>query len=122
VWPYSPLAPWSLDNFGPLFIPRRGSTIQLNPTNYEIYNRAIRVYEDNKFETHDGKYYLNDQEVHEYKFRYNYYWMMGDNRHGSQDSRFWGFVPETMVVGEASLIWMSWGKGVRWSRLFRKIR
>jgi signal peptidase I len=122
VWPYSQLAPWKLDNYGPLFIPRRGSTIELNPTNYILYQRAIRVYEGNKFEMRDGKYYLNDQEVHSYTFHYNYYWMMGDNRHESQDSRLWGMVPETMVVGEASLIWMSWGKGVRWSRLFRKIR
>ena len=122
VWPYSPLAPWKLDNYGPLFIPRRGSTITLDPTTYAIYNRAIRIYEGNKFESHDGKYYLNDQEVHSYTFHYNYYWMMGDNRHESQDSRFWGMVPETMIVGEASLIWMSWGKGVRWSRLFSKIK
>jgi signal peptidase I len=122
VWPYSPLAPWKLDNYGPLFIPRRGATIPLDPTNYAIYQRAIRVYEGNKFEMRDGKYFLNDQEVHSYTFHYNYYWMMGDNRHESQDSRLWGMVPETMIVGEASLIWMSWGKGVRWSRLFRKIK
>ena len=122
VWPYSPLVPWKLDNYGPLFIPRRGATIALNPTTYTIYQRAIRVYEGNRFEMRDGKYYLNDQEVRDYTFHYNYYWMMGDNRHGSQDSRLWGFVPETMVVGEASLIWMSWGKGVRWGRLFRKIK
>jgi signal peptidase I len=122
VWPYSPLASWQLDNYGPLFIPRRGSTISLDPTTYAIYNRAIRVYEGNKFEQREGKYYLNDQEVHSYTFHYNYYWMMGDNRHESQDSRLWGMVPETMIVGEASIIWMSWGKGVRWSRLFRKIK
>ena len=122
VWPYSPLLHWHVDNYGPVFIPHRGATIRLNPTTYTIYNRAIRVYEGNEFEMRDGKYYLNGNEVHDYTFRYNYYWMMGDNRHGSQDSRFWGFVPETMVVGEASLIWMSWGHGVRWRRLFRKIK
>ncbi|HEY4108460.1 S26 family signal peptidase [Puia sp.] len=122
VWPYSPLVSWKVDNYGPLFIPKRGSTIQLNPTTYTLYQRAIRVYEGNKFEFHDGKYFLNDQEVHSYTFRYNYYWMMGDNRHESQDSRFWGVVPETMIVGEASLIWMSWGKGIRWNRLFSRIK
>jgi signal peptidase I len=122
VWPYSPLTPWSTDNYGPLVIPRRGLTIELNPTTYTIYQRSIRNYEGNEFEERNGKYFLNGQEVTSYTFHYNYYWMMGDNRHGSQDSRFWGFVPETMVVGEASLIWMSWGKGVRWRRLFRKIR
>jgi len=122
VWPYSPLAPWKLDNYGPFFLPRRGSTIELTPTTYTLYQRAIRVYENNKFELRGGKYYLNDQEVHSYTFHYNYYWMMGDNRHESQDSRFWGPVPETMIVGETSLIWMSWGKGIRWSRLFRRIK
>lgn len=122
VWPYSPLVGWKLDNYGPLFIPRRGSTVRLDPAGYAIYERAIRVYEGNKFEMRDGKYYLNDEEVKSYTFRYNYYWMMGDNRHESQDSRLWGMVPETMIVGEASLIWMSWGKGIRWSRLFRRIK
>ena len=122
VWPYSPKALWQLDNYGPLFIPRRGSTVPLNPTTYAIYNRAIRVYEGNKFEQREGKFYLNDQQVETYTFHYSYYWMMGDNRHESQDSRLWGMVPETMIVGEASLIWMSWGKGVRWSRLFRRIK
>jgi signal peptidase I len=70
----------------------------------------------------DGKFWLNGQPVTQYTFRMNYYWMMGDNRHESQDSRFWGFVPEDHVVGEAWLIWMSWNHGVRWKRLFRKIK
>lgn len=122
VWPYSPLIHWHLDNYGPLYVPRKGATIPLNPVTYALYERAIRVYEGNRFEQRNGKFYLNDRDVRDYTFHYNYYWMMGDNRHGSQDSRLWGFVPETMVVGEASLIWMSWGKGVRWNRLFRKIR
>ncbi len=71
---------------------------------------------------HDGKFFLNGRQITQYTFKSNYYWMMGDNRHDSQDSRLWGFVPEDHIVGKASLIWMSWEKGIRWSRLFRKIK
>ena len=122
VWPYSPAIPWSRDNYGPIWIPAKGATLTLTPLNYPIYERAIRVYEHNEFELRDGKFWLNGQPVTQYTFKMNYYWMMGDNRHGSQDSRYWGFVPEDHVVGEAALIWMSWNHGVRWSRLFKKIK
>jgi signal peptidase I len=122
VFPYSQDYKWSRDNYGPMFIPKRGATITLTPINYILYERAIRVYEGNVFEMRDGKFYLNGQETTTYTFKMNYYWMMGDNRHGSQDSRYWGFVSEDHVVGEASLIWMSWDKGLRWKRLFRKIK
>jgi signal peptidase I len=122
VWPYSDYYPWSRDNYGPLWIPAKGATLTLTPQNYALYVRTIRVYEGNEFDMKDGKFYLNGQPVTTYTFKMNYYWMMGDNRHGSQDSRYWGFVPEDHIVGEAALIWMSWNKGVRWSRLFTKIR
>ena len=122
VWPYTPTSTWTRDNFGPLWIPAKGATLTLTPQNYPIYQRAIRVYEHNEFELKDGKFWLNGQPVTQYTFKMNYYWMMGDNRHGSQDSRYWGFVPEDHVVGEAALIWMSWDHGVRWSRLFKKIK
>jgi signal peptidase I len=125
VWPYAfavPSATWTRDNYGPIWIPRKGATITLTPENYPIYNRAIRVFEHNTLEVKEGKFYLNGQPATQYTFKMNYYWMMGDNRHGSQDSRYWGFVPEDHVVGEAWLIWMSWNKGIRWSRLFQKIR
>ena len=115
-------ATWALDNYGPLWIPAKGATLTLTPENYPIYERAIRVYEGNQFEMKDGKFWLNGQPVTQYTFKMNYYWMMGDNRHESQDSRFWGFVPEDHVVGEAWLIWMSWNHGVRWKRLFKKIK
>jgi len=121
VYPYD-RREWSRDNYGPIWIPAKGATLPLTAENYAVYERAIRVYEGNKFEMKNGKFYLNDQEVTQYTFKMNYYWMMGDNRHGSQDSRYWGFVPEDHVVGEAWLIWMSWNKGIRWSRLFNKIR
>jgi len=112
---------WSADEFGPLWIPKKGVTIPLTPKNISCYKRAIRVYENNNWEERDGKIFINGQEATSYTFKMNYYWMMGDNRHRSQDSRFWGFVPEDHVVGEAWLIWMSWDKGVRWSRMFRSI-
>jgi signal peptidase I len=122
VYPYAASYTWSRDNYGPIWIPAKGATLTLTPQNYPMYERSIRVYEGNKLEMKDGKFYINDQPTNQYTFKMNYYWMMGDNRHGSQDSRYWGFVPEDHVVGEAWLIWMSWNKGVRWSRLFQKIK
>jgi signal peptidase I len=122
VYPYVDSYKWSRDNYGPLWIPAKGATLTLTAQNYPLYERAIRVYEGNDFAMKDGKFYLNGQPVTQYTFKMNYYWMMGDNRHGSQDSRYWGFVPEDHVVGEAWMIWMSWDKGVRWRRLFQKIK
>jgi signal peptidase I len=112
---------WSTDEFGPLWIPKKGATIQLTPLNISFYKRAIKVYENNDWQERDGKIFINGQETTTYTFKMNYYWMMGDNRHRSQDSRFWGFVPEDHVVGSAWLIWMSWDKGVRWNRMFKSI-
>jgi signal peptidase I len=121
TYPYDNLHPWTRDNFGPIWIPKKGVTLTLTPDNYALYERAIRVYEVNKLETRNGKFYINDKETNQYTFKMDYYWLMGDNRHNSLDSRFWGFVPEDHVVGEAWLIWMSWDKGVRWSRVFNRI-
>ena len=122
VYPYSKSYTWTRDNYGPFWIPEKGKTMTLTAENYPMYERAIRVYEGNSLEMKDGKFILNGQPATQYTFKLNYYWMMGDNRHGSQDSRYWGFVPEDHVVGEAWLIWMSWNKGIRWSRLFKKIK
>lgn len=122
VEPYTIKNNWKLDNFGPIWIPKKGSTIALNDSTYGIYERAIRVYEKNEFYTNNGKFYLNGKEVTSYTFKMNYYWMMGDNRHQSQDSRFWGFVPEDRIVGKAWMIWFSWDGGPRWKRFFRIVR
>jgi signal peptidase I len=113
---------WSIDNYGPIWIPKKGATLQLRPDIYSIYERAIRTYEGNDFTMRGGKFYLNGKEVNSYTFKMNYFWMMGDNRHGSQDSRFWGFVPEDRVVGKAWMIWFSWDKGPRWNRLFKIVK
>jgi signal peptidase I len=122
VYPYDRSFSWTTDNYGPVWVPYKGAKLDLTPENYPVYERAIRVYEGNKLEKRDGAIYLNDQPVTQYTFKMNYYWMMGDNRHGSQDSRFWGFVPEDHVVGGAWVIWMSWNHGMRWSRLGKKIK
>lgn len=113
---------WSIDNYGPIWIPKKGASLKIDSSNYDIYERAIRVYEKNDFYKKDGKYYLNGKETDTYTFKMDYYWMMGDNRHGSQDSRYWGFVPEDRIVGKAWMIWFSWDKGPRWNRLFRIVK
>lgn len=122
LFPYDSIHKWTVDFFGPLWIPKKGSTLQLTPQNYKIYERAIRSYENNEFEMKDGKFMLNGKETTSYTFKMDYYWMMGDNRHYSQDSRYWGFVPEDRVVGKAWMIWFSWENGPRWNRLFRIVK
>lgn len=118
---------WNLDNFGPIKVPQKGSQIDIDINNIELYRRIIETYENNKLEVIDNEIYINDNLVTSYTFDMNYYWMMGDNRHNSLDSRYWGFVPEDHVVGKALFIWMSWDKNkkglnkIRWNRLFNAI-
>ncbi len=113
---------WSPDNYGPLYIPKKGATIELTADNYIRYERCIRTYENNELTNKDGKFFVNGKEAKSYTFKMNYYWLMGDNRHNSLDSRYWGFVPEDHVVGKASLIWFSWENGPRWKRIFSWIK
>lgn len=113
---------WAVDNFGPLWIPAKGATIELTPDNIIRYERCIRVYEGNKLELKNNQYFINDKPATHYTFKMDYYFMMGDNRHNSLDSRYWGFVPEDHVVGKASLIWFSYEGGPRWKRIFRSIK
>ncbi len=118
---------WNVDNFGPVYLPKKGYTLTLNDSIYPQYDRAIRVYENNTVERKNGKFIINGQETTTYTFKMDYYWMMGDNRHNSQDSRYWGFVPEDHIVGKAWFIWMSTDANtdilhkIRWSRLFSSI-
>lgn len=122
LFPYDAAHPWTLDYYGPIWIPKKGATLTLTAENYPIYERAIRIYEHNDLQRVGDRFLLNGQPITSYTFQMDYYWMMGDNRHGSQDSRFWGFVPEDRIVGKASLIWFSWENGPRWKRLFRFVK
>jgi signal peptidase I len=115
-------APWSVDNFGAIRIPKKGDIIELNDTTIEIYRRLITNYEHNRLEKQNDQYFINGAAASTYKVKYDYYWMMGDNRHRSQDSRYWGFVPETHIVGRAALIWFSYNNSIRWNRLFNLIK
>ena len=112
------------DNFGPIWIPAKGKSIKLTLENLPIYERCIKVYEGNTLEVKNGKIYINGKPATSYTFKMDYYWMQGDNRHNSADSRYWGFVPEDHVVGKPLFIWWSSDPdrrglgGIRWSRLF----
>jgi signal peptidase I len=123
VFPYdTTYFKWKVDNFGPVWVPKKGDSIRLTPQNIDLYKRCISIYEKNKWEIRNGKVFLNDKEASSYTFKMNYYWMMGDNRHKSQDSRYWGFVPEDRIVGKAWMIWFSWDGGPRWKRLFHIVK
>ncbi|MFY8136680.1 MAG: S26 family signal peptidase [Flavobacteriales bacterium] len=121
-----PYLHWTADNFGPIHIPAKGETIDLNLGNLPVYRRAIEVYEENKLEVKGDKIFINGAEAKSYTFKSNYYWMMGDNRHHSADSRVWGFVPESHVVGKAVFTWFSKedpnyrrNNRTRWERMFK---
>lgn len=124
IFPNTKNSEWTEDNFGPLNIPYKGETLQLTKENLPLYDRLIRIYEGNELEVKGSQIFINGKETSEYEVQMDYYWMMGDNRHNSQDSRFWGFVPEDHIVGKAVFIWMSLDphksflSKIRWDRMF----
>lgn len=129
MYPQNLHTKWNRNNYGPIWIPAKGATITLTPDNLPIYERCIAVYEGNKLEQKEDGIYINGVKTDQYTFRMDYYWMMGDNRHNSADSRYWGFVPEDHVVGKPIVVWLSldkdrgWFDGkIRWNRLFKVVK
>ncbi|GAF05103.1 signal peptidase I [Saccharicrinis fermentans] len=114
VWPYSTDYMWSRDNYGPLYIPKKGDTVKLTMENLVIYDRVITAYEGNKLRVKNGEFFINGEKTDEYTFKMDYYFMIGDNRHQSADSRYWGFVPEDHIVGRPILVWLSLNKDKSW--------
>ena len=125
IFPNNPAYLWTEDNFGELWVPKKGATVALNLDNLPLYERVIKNYERHDLEVKDGHIYIDGVERTDYTFEMDYYFMMGDNRHMSADSRFWGFVPEDHIVGTPSFVWLSMDKykpfpsNIRWDRMFK---
>jgi len=128
IFPYNASYSWNEDNFGPIWIPEKGVTVKIDTSNICLYERIIDVYENNDLRTEGSIIYINGMPSDSYTFKMGYYWMMGDNRHNSADSRYWGFVPEDHIVGKPKFIWLSLDKEasglrkIRLKRMFMRIR
>ena len=124
IFPFTEDSGWTRDYYGPIWIPQKGATVELSAANLPLYERIITSYEGNSLKVQDGVIYINGEESSSYTFQQDYYWMMGDNRHNSLDSRYWGFVPEDHIVGKPRLIWLSTDgnrKKIRWGRFFKLV-
>jgi len=128
IFPYNPVYAWNEDNYGPIWMPVKGATVKLDTSNLCLYERIIDVYENNDLKVDGSTIYINNVAASSYTFKMNYYWMMGDNRHNSADSRYWGFVPEDHIVGKPKFIWLSLDKEaagikrIRLGRMFMKVK
>jgi signal peptidase I len=128
IFPYSKTLKWNLDNVGPVWIPSKGTPVKIDTSNIGLYERIIGVYENNDLRVEGDKIIINGVPADSYTFKMDYYWMMGDSRHRSADSRYWGFVPEDHVVGKPEFIWLSIDKEakgfkkIRFWRMFMKVR
>jgi signal peptidase I len=128
IFPYNPVYGWNEDNYGPIWIPVKGATVRLDTSNLCLYERIIEVYEGNDLRVEGSTIYINNKPSTSYTFKMGYFWMMGDNRHNSADSRYWGFVPEDHIVGKPKFIWLSLDKEaggikkIRLGRMFMKVR
>jgi len=130
VFPQSPYYKWNVDNFGPIYIPEEGATVEINAKTIPFYKKIIRDYEKNDIKVTGNKVFINGKEANSYTFKQDYYWMMGDNRDHSEDSRAWGYVAEDHIVGKPVFIWMSFdnfqdgimfNEKVRWDRIFTTV-
>ncbi len=123
AYPKSKYNEWNFDNYGPCIVPEKGMKIGLNPKNYELYNKTIKTHEDVKINDIDGSYFINDKEVFSYTFKQDYYFMMGDNRKASLDSRAWGVVPEERIIGKVQcILWSNYQNDFQWSRLLKAVK
>jgi len=128
TFPFSDKFKWNRDNYGPIWIPKKGKTVELTLQNLPLYERVIHAYEGNNLKVSGDQILINGKPATSYTFKMDYYWMMGDNRHNSADSRFWGFVPEDHIVGKPKFVYLSFNKdkkfpaNIRWNRVFMKIR
>ncbi|PIE99096.1 MAG: S26 family signal peptidase, partial [Polaribacter sp.] len=124
VFPHNINYVWNMDNFGPIYIPKKGATVKINAKTIPFYEQIIRRYENNDLTIFDDNIYINGKKATTYTFKKDYYWMMGDNRQRSLDARAWGYTPFDHIVGKPILIWFSWDakKGKpRWDRMFTTI-
>ncbi|MBE0663508.1 MAG: signal peptidase I [Bacteroidales bacterium] len=129
IFPFDARYNWNMDNFGPLYMPKAGDSVNITVENISIYKRIITAYELNDLEVRNNRIFINGEETEYYKFKLDYYWLMGDNRHNSADSRFWGFVPNDHIVGKAVFVWLSldpnkswFGGKIRWNKVFRSVK